>query len=89
MLEQLQKNIGILISKYETEKERADKLEVELEKFRRNSENAENKIKELEDKIDKLSLRSAFSPLEGGNKEAGIKIDRLIRKIDEALALLQ
>lgn len=89
MLDQLQKNIKILISKYESEKSRADKLEAELEKYKRNSENADNKIKELEDKVDSLSLQSAFSPIEGGNKDAKIKIDKLIKEIDEALALLR
>lgn len=89
MLEQLQKNIGILISKYETQKTRADKLESELEKYRKSSEVAEEKIKELEDKVDKLSLKSAFSPTEGGNEDARLKIDRLIKEIDAALALLQ
>jgi len=89
MLENFQQNINILISKYETEKARADKLDEELKQYKRKSENAEKKINELEDKVDSLSLRSAFSPLEGGNNDAKIKIDRLIKEIDAALALLQ
>ena len=89
MLQDLESNIKKLISAYETQKIRADKLEAELLKCGKTVETAENKIKQLEDKVDSLSLRSVFASSIGENSEAKARIDSLINEIDKALALLQ
>lgn len=89
MLEQLQNNLEQLIAAYEAQRERADRLEAEVEKYKKAGEVADNRIKELEDKVDNLSLRSVFVPVAGAGNDARAKIDSLIEEIDKALAMLQ
>lgn len=88
MIQDLQQNLEKLISAYETQKGRADKAEAELLECRKALENTRSKNKQLEEKIDNLSLRSVFTSSRTDNKEAKARIDRLIKEIDNALALL-
>lgn len=89
MLGDLRTNIEKLISAYEGQKNRAENLEAEVEKYKGRLESANKKILELEDKVDSLSLKSAFSSFAGENEQARAKIDKLIAEIDNALELLQ
>ena len=88
MPQDLRENLNILIAAYEAQKDKADKLEGELATCQDRYDAARKKIKELEEKLDSNSLKTAFfSP--GENAMAQKKIDRLIKEIDAALALLQ
>ena len=89
MLEELQNNLQILISAYETQKARADKAEKELEKCRAGIEEANTKVKELEGNIGNLSLKNVFTSSSADRTEAQARIDKLIKEIDTALALLK
>lgn len=89
MLEELQNNLNILISAYETQKERADKAEKELKRCRARFEEANTKVKELEGNIGNLSLKNVFTSSSTDKTEAKARIDKLIKEIDTALALLK
>lgn len=89
MLQDLEKNISALIAAYEQQRGLSDRLQKELEANRGQLEAAKVKIKELEDKVDSLQLRNAFTSSTAGNSGAKAEIDSLIREIDAALELLQ
>lgn len=89
MLQDIRENMEKLIAAYETQRSRADSLEAELEKYRKQSETAKVKITELEDKIDNLGLRNVFSSESVDNSQAKARIDQLIAKIDSCLEMLQ
>lgn len=89
MLENIQNNLEKLISAYETQMQRADKAETELEGCRKSLTLAQEKIKELEEKIDNLSLRTVFTSSRDDNAQAKAQIDSLINEIDRALAMLK
>lgn len=89
MLQSLENNINALVAAYETQKNRADVLEKELQSVRASEEEARNKVKELEEKVDSLSLRSVFTNTSGENTEAKRKVQMLIEQIDKALELLK
>lgn len=89
MNRQFESDIKALISAYEMQKDRADRLQAELDKMNKRSQDAETKVNELEDKVKVLGLKSAFIPSAAGTQEAKARIDRLVARIDEALALLQ
>lgn len=89
MLQDLENNLKTLISAYEEQKCKADRLERDFDALRKQYETARLKIKELEDKVDSLNLRNAFTSSAGENSEAKARIDALIGKIDDALELLQ
>lgn len=89
MLENIQNNLEKLISAYETQLQRADKAETELEGCKTSLKVAEDKIKELEEKINNLSLRTVFTSSRDDNAQAKAQIDSLINEIDRALAMLK
>lgn len=89
MLQDFENNLKTLISAYEEQKFKADRLEKDFAAIRNQYETARLKIKELEDKVDSLNLRNAFTSSAGENSEAKARIDALIGKIDDALELLQ
>jgi len=89
MIQTLQNNIETLISAYETQKARAERLSSDFEKLKKQYDGSLEKINELEEKLDSLSLRSVFTGGATDNAEARAKIDELIREIDSALELLQ
>ena len=89
MVQALQENIEKLISAYEAEKARADRVEAEAEKLKRQYEAARKKNVELEEKVEDLSLRCVFADGASDNSQARERIDGLIREIDSALELLK
>lgn len=89
MLENLKNDLKILISAYETQKERAEKAEKELELCRARFEEANTKVKELERNIGNLSLKSVFTSTYADRTEAQAGIDKLIKEIDKALEMLK
>lgn len=89
MIDVLQNNIEKLISAYETQKARAIRVEAELDACRKALEDARGKNNKLEEKIDSLSLRDVFTSSTADSGMAKARIDRLIKEIDKALALLQ
>ena len=89
MTDKLKDRIQQLIAKYETEK--AERIRLQSELAKSESQNAEytKQITELERAIDNLKLADAFKAGNADNTEARKKIDRLIKKIDKCITLLE
>ena len=94
-LETHKRKLELLISRYENLKVRNRDLEqalgkkdAEIEDCRAKLNNSNNKIKELEQKIDKLQLAGAFEASAADVKEARQNIGRLVREIDKCISLL-
>ena len=95
MFDAHKRKIEFFISRYENllEKNRQMQDELgrrdsEIEAYRERLENSNNKIKELEQKIDKLQLAGAFEASAVDVKEAKQNISRLVREIDKCISLL-
>ena len=89
MIGKLKERIQQLIAIYEKEKAERIRLESELEKSE--SQNAEyaKQITELERTIDNLKLADAFKAGNADNTEARKKIDKLIKEIDKCITLME
>lgn len=87
-LDSLKKKIEIIISKYESLYADNLMLSERLEKYRQNLDTSNNKIKDLEQKIDNLQLIEAFKTSSGDVREAKHNIGKLVREIDKCIALL-
>ena len=84
----LRSNIARLIALYEAEKQRADSLAVRLSASEGEVRRYKEQIADLNLRIDKQRLMSAF--LAGDGKEqAREKISRLIGEIDRCIKLLE
>lgn len=95
VLDAHKKKIELLISGYENLLARNSELEealgqrdAEIGALREKFDNSNNKIKELEQKIDKLQLAGAFEASAVDVKEAKQNIGRLVREIDKCISLL-
>ena len=89
MLEDLHKNFERLVALYETSREENISLKSKLETATADCKTLRERIVELERQIDNLRLAQAFSAPEGGNGEARLRVDRLIREIDKCISLLE
>ena len=88
MLEEVKSNIERLISLYETEKQRADALQAELDKSRAEVAAGKERLSELDGQIDNLKLQYAFSGA-GDPALAKERINKLIHEIDRCIKLLE
>ena len=89
MIGKLKERIQQLIAIYE--KERAERIRLEAELEKSESQNAEyaKQITELERTIDNLKLADAFKAGNADNTEARKKIDKLIKEIDKCITLIE
>ena len=89
MIGKLKERIQQLIEAYESE--RAERIRLESELDRSESQNAEyqKQITELERTIDNLKLADAFKAGNADNTEARKKIDKLIKEIDKCITLME
>ncbi|HIZ84997.1 MAG TPA: DivIVA domain-containing protein [Candidatus Coprenecus stercoravium] len=69
-------------------RELVERKESEIADYRSRLDNSNNKIKELEQKIDRLQIAGAFEASAVDVKEARQNIGRLVREIDKCIALL-
>lgn len=89
MIQDIQANIEKLIAAYESKAARCEALQRELDRCRSAEDAYKKRIKELEDRVDNLDLRSVFTYSGADNSRSREAIDSLIKEIDAALALLQ
>lgn len=89
MIDKLKERIQQLIAAYESE--RAERIRLEAELDRSESQNTEyrKQITELERTIDNLKLADAFKAGNADNTEARKKIDKLIKEIDKCITLME
>lgn len=88
MLEDIKSRIEKLVSLYETEKQRADALEAQLEAFNADIAAYKDKIADLDAQIDNMKLQFAFSG-SGDTALAKERITKLVREIDRCIKLLE
>lgn len=95
VLDAHKKRIEQIISRYETLMARNRELEevlrqrdTEIEAYRGKLDNSNDKIKELEQKIDKLQVAGAFAASAADVREAKQNISRLVKEIDRCITLL-
>ncbi len=85
----LKRKIEILMGRYETLRVDNSKLANEVATYKQTIEINNNKIKELQQKIDNLQFAAAFKHADDGNtNEAKRKIAKLVKEIDKCIALL-
>ena len=89
MIDKLKEKIQQLIAKYESERAERVRLEAELEKSESQNSEYRKQITELERTIDNLKLADAFKAGNADNSEARKKIDKLIKEIDKCITLLE
>ncbi len=80
--------LRILISEYQSLKAQNQKLKAEIEKEHNSLMKAHSEILELRKKNDHLTFASQFGGAVEGRAEAKKQIDKLVREIDQCLALL-
>ena len=88
LLNDLTKKIELLISRYEQIRAERNDLSLKLAQCKEQLEISNNKIKDLEQKIDNLQLIEAFRTSATDVKQARQNIGKLIREIDKCIALL-
>ena len=84
----LKTKIETIISKYEQVAADNRKLSQDLIICKAEEEKNINKIKELEEKVNKLQLVEAFKTSSTDVKEAKQKIGKIVKEIDKCIALL-
>lgn len=87
MLEDIRSNFERLIALYENERQRADRLQAELQIRDAEMESCRKHIADLERQVDNLKLKWAF--LGGNDSEAKERIDRMIAAIDKCISLME
>ena len=78
----------ILLSENMELKERVSTLEKEVKDYKEEKNITNDKIKELEQKIDRMQMTGAFLSSSTDVKEARQNINRLVREIDKCILLL-
>jgi len=88
IIQKLKGHIEQIISKYELALSENISLKEELEKYKTDLDNKNNKIKELEQKVELMQLGDAFKASSEDVKEAKKKIARIVREIDKCISML-
>ena len=88
VIQKLKGHIEQIISKYELALSENISLKEELEKNKTDLEEKNNKIKELEQKVELMQLGDAFKASSEDVKEAKKKIARIVREIDKCISML-
>ena len=88
IIQKLKGHIEQIISKYELALSESISLKEELEKCKTDLENKNNRIKDLEQKVELMQLGDAFKASSEDVKEAKKKIARIVREIDKCISML-
>jgi len=88
VLTSLKRKIELLIQKYESQKAVNAVLSMKLQEAEGKIEKYNNRIKELEQRLDNIQLMEAFKSSSDDVMDAKRKIGRLVRQIDKCIALL-
>ena len=89
ILERHEKNISILLSKYETSLKNYRILEQEVELKQKENTAYKEKLYELTKQYENLKLAKALvTDEEGEEKVARLRLNKIIREIDNCIALL-
>lgn len=89
MPESLRKNIERLLSAFESARAENLALRAEIDAREKSIQSLNAKVKELENEIEALQLKAAFTTTTKDNSGAKAKIDSLIKEIDRCIELLE
>lgn len=88
IIESLNEKFKSLVYLYEKSKEEVDIITEENKLLEEKLRNQEISYRELKDKYDTLSLVKAFTASGEDSHEAKIKVNKIVREIDNCIALL-
>lgn len=84
----LKNRIERIISKYELALSENISLKEQLQKALEEIEEKDDKIRNLEQKVEQMQLADAFSASSGDVKEAKKRIGRIVKEIDKCISML-
>lgn len=87
-IESLKAGIAELLSRYEKLSRENAELRRELEEARESVDEQQNRIEDLKKRIDRLQLDLAFSNSSPDRAEAKRKVSKMLKQIDQCIALL-
>lgn len=88
VVSRLKSKVEELISRYETVRSENEELKARLEQVVAQNDIKTQKLNKLEQQIENLQLRKAFTDTSGDNTLAKRKVSSLIREIDKCMELL-
>jgi len=88
LISRMNENIHKLILLYKKEKEKNEKLSNEIETINNELNIYKAKYQEFEKKYDNLKLAKSLDGNSTDEREARLKLNRIIREIDNCIALL-
>lgn len=88
IIQKLKGQIEHIISRYELALSENISLREELDKYKSDLENRNNRIKELEQKVEQMQLAEAFTASSEDVKEAKKRIAKIVREIDKCISML-
>ncbi|MFW5657739.1 MAG: hypothetical protein ACOC0C_08985 [Bacteroidota bacterium] len=88
IISDLREKIEHLIRKYEAEKNRCNNLVAENLELKRSLEDQGNELNELQTKYETLRLAKSLGGDPEASHDAKIKINRIVREIDNCIAQL-
>lgn len=89
MLENVRQNITRLIAAYESAVEENAELRQRVGRMDAELTSCKETIRTLNDQINSLKLKDAFTSSSADTEEAKKKIDRMIRELDKCIALME
>ena len=90
MLEAIKTQLDRLIALYEAEKAENLRLKSRVDALSTENDTYRKQLTELEEQIDNLRLKQAFSASDAGsNPETKAKLGKMIREIDKCISLLE
>lgn len=88
VIQKLKGHIEQIIAKYELALSENISLKEELDKCKKDLENRNSRIKELEQRVELMQLGDAFRASSEDVKEAKKKIAKIVREIDKCISML-
>ena len=88
ILKKFRTNIELLISAYETLKKENESLLAKQENLENLLKEKEQRLGEIEGKYNQQQLAKAVLASSGDNHDAKIKVNMIVREIDQCIALL-
>lgn len=88
VINDLKKKVRLLLSLYDAELKDKSKVQKEITELKEKIKSQETEIETLGKKYETLKLAKAFEHSTDDGKDAKVKINRIVREIDNCIALL-
>ena len=88
MIDRLRARVSAILAAHERTKDDLGKRTAERDKLLGERENLERKVAELEQRIRVLELKEGMESVSGSSKAARERVNRLLREVDQCLALM-